>query len=332
MKKRAERRLPGWARTLVIAALSVLLVLALGLVVTALLTAHQPTPPPMSDEVSQEAQAMKDREIELRLKGTALREGFEQATREQERYAAGLFERLLAEGTSPALLRKMYDLGFVVEKRTPSEGVSLIFVRESPERSDGKGFYVILESGRPVLLQAPHRYKDVGTGLIVARLMEEHNFRAAGWNTVPRWYEGTSGRIDADLAHIEASHFNAFGIAFARVFPEARVVQIHGFSRDKRNTASGRSANIIVSSGTHRPGDAAGAIADCLASTLTTETVLLYPTQVRELGATTNTNAQALRKAGFENFVHIELSREIRDTLLVDPDLRARFAESIAGC
>lgn len=317
---------------LAIAASGFILVLAFGWILTAQLTYRQPTPTPKSGEASQEEEAMAVGDIELILDSTALRVGYKQATPQQERDAADLFERIIAGSTSPELLREMKHLGFLFEERTSSDEESLIFIREAPERAEGRGFYVISQRGWPVLLQAPHRYMDVGTGAIVARLMEEHNFKAAAWNTVPRWYEGTSGRVDADLAHTEVSHFNAFGMAFARVFPEGRVVQIHGFSQDKRRTASGRSASIIVSSGTRSPGVAAHAIANCLALMLPSETVLLFPRQVNELGATTNTNAQALRTAGFVNFVHIELSRELRENLLVDSDLRGILAGSISQC
>lgn len=331
MKKKAEHRFSALAQKPAVLAAGVLLGLILAVALAVALTGPKTTPTHETVEVRQEAGMMADMGIETILNSTALKKGFEQATKEQERVAADHFERLLADGTSPDLLRELESLEFLVQKRSSPYG-SLLFVREAPERATGKGFYTIAEHGAPVLLQAPHRDEDAGTGTIVAQLMEEHDFKAAAWNTVPRWYGGVSGRVNADLAHIEVSHFNAFGLAFARVFPEGRVVQIHGFSRDKRSTASGRSASIIVSSGTSRAGAAARAIADCLASTLTAETVLLYPTQVRELGATTNTNAQALRANGFYNFVHIELSREIRDALVADPNLRTRFAKSIVQC
>ncbi len=323
MKKRAEHRVPSFAQRLSIAASAAFLATAFAWVLVAVLR---------GSHSSEETEALADVDIESMLNSTALKGGYEPATLEHELRAIDLFERLLTDGSSAALLKEMNGLGFIVEERTAADGQSRIFVREHPEHAEGKGFYVISEQGKPILLQAPHRYKDVGTGAIVARLMQENAFRAAAWNTVPRWYEEKSGRVDADLAHIEVSHFNAFGIAFARVFPEGRVVQIHGFSRDHRTTASGRSASIIVSSGTRRPETAARKIAGCLASGLPTETVLLYPTQVSELGATTNANAHALRAAGFDNFLHIEVSRELRETLLIDPQLRALLAESIAKC
>ena len=331
MTKKAEHWFSALSQKPAVSAAGVLLGLILAVALAAALTGRKTTRTHGSVEVRQEKGMMADMGLETILNSTALKKGFQQATGEQERVAADHFERLLADGTSPDLLRKLETLEFVVQKRSSPSG-SLLFVREAPGRATGKGFYTIAQHGAPVLLQAPHRDEDVGTGTIVAQLMEEHDFKAAAWNTIPRWYDGVSGRVDADLAHIEVSHFNAFGLAFARVFPEGRVVQIHGFSREKRSTASGRSASIIVSSGTKLAGFAARMIADCLASTLTAETVLLYPTQVRELGATTNTNAQALRANGFHNFVHIELSREMRDALVADPDLRTRFGTSILQC
>ena len=332
MTKRQTAHPSSSARKRAITAAGAGLVLALVLVLVVAPKEPDTTRTGM-DEAGQEAEArMEEESIEAILESTALRDGYEPATQEKMNDAAHAFQRLLQEGGSPELVRNLEDLGFSVPESRKAGGSSLLFVREAPERATGKGFYMIKEQGSPVLVQAPHRYKDAGTGTILARLMEEHDFGAAAWNTAPRWYEGASGRVDADLAHIEVSHFNAFTLAFARAYPEGTVVQLHGFARDKRTTAYGRSASIIVSSGTERPAGVARAVAECLGSALPAETVLLYPMQVRELGATTNTNAQALRDIGFDRFVHIELSRELRDRLLDDRGLRARLAESIMPC
>ncbi|AZQ69201.1 hypothetical protein EF888_19930 [Silicimonas algicola] len=199
-------------------------------------------------------------------------------------------------------------------------------LREPGKEGVGLGSYLLVPGGAPVLLQAPHSDTDLDTGRILDFLLVEGNFASGAWNSVPRAFEADGGRVNADLTRAPVSFFNSFGLAFAEVHPEGLVVQIHGHAREKRRSAEGRSASVIVSSGTHEPSAQARAVANCLAATMPEETVRLFPEEVCELGATINTNGRALRAAGFSGFVHLELSRELRWKLVAEAGLRARLA------
>lgn len=255
--------------------------------------------------------------------------GYVPVSVEQERRAAGLFERLLRGEKDPNIAAGLGKLGLVLgQVRIGDELLTLI--REAPGHAEGKGVYVFRAAGAPVLLQVPHRFTDLGTGEIAAAMLKESTFRAAAWNTVPRSYGGPDGtRVDADLAHIETSIFNAFGIAFARSVPKGRVAQIHGFARGSRETFAGQAAGVIVSAGIETPSPSAREVARCMAAALKPEPARLFSEEVRELGGTTNSNGKTLRAIGFEGFVHLELSREVRSRLLDDATFRGRFTRCV---
>lgn len=266
--------------------------------------------------------------IETALAETKLVGGYLAATQKEMDRSEDAFARLIKGERSANLENTFKRIGFVLGPVTIS-GKAHMLVREAPDRLEGKGVYVVRQEGCPVLLQAPHRFKDLDTGDIAALLMQHQLFRAVAWNTAPRWYDEEGLRVDADLAHIAISHFNAFGKAFARAAPSGRVVQIHGFERTKRTTIEGQSASAIVSAGINTPSTAARNLCTNLALEFVDETSLLYPEQAKELGGTTNENGKALREIGFGGFVHIELSREFRTRLLSEVDTSARFAACV---
>jgi hypothetical protein len=265
------------------------------------------------------------------LAETRLARGYVPATTADAALSEALFERLLRGEQGADIAEGLARIGFTLASVTLG-GEAATVIREAAGQRTGKGLYVLRQgAGRPtpVLLQAPHRFTDLDTGRIVARLLEEGGFLAAAWNTVPRWYEDGGVRIDADLAHVEVSHFNAFTRAFAKVHGRSRVIQIHGFERARRRSGAGAQAGVIVSSGTGRPGSASAEVARCLEGALTPERVLLYPVDVKELGGTTNANAAALRELKFDGFVHIEVARELRIRLRDDEEARKTFARCL---
>lgn len=198
---------------------------------------------------------------------------------------------------------------------------------DPPAEVRGRGFYLLdreASGASDVLLQAPHRFKDLDTGEIAAELVAAGGFRAAAWNTVPRWAPDDRSDRSSDVAHLDVSLFNAFTLAFAEAYPDGAVVQLHGYARGHRDTAAGRRAEVIVSSGTRRLHGPARAVYRCLDSALDA-VVLGYGESVFELGATTNRNAAALRRIGFRRFVHVEMVRELRRRVLEEPALQARL-------
>jgi hypothetical protein len=260
--------------------------------------------------------------------GTLLANRLAEAIRGGEYVAAGadelaraehLFGQLAAGASPEALAGEGLALDVVIERDGP-----LTVVRERDDARRGRGFYVFRDDARPDVLQVPHGFKDEMTRDIGLALFREGSFSAAAWNTVPRDYERDGTRVDADLAHLPATWFTAFARAAARAWPEGRSLQIHGFEPDKRRSETGAAADLILSDGTNSPGDALRRQRDCLARGLG-RNVALYGDGLRELGGTTNVQAQALRGIGYAGFVHVEISRALRRALRDDAATRATF-------
>lgn len=236
--------------------------------------------------------------------------------------AEDLFVRTLAGEKGAALVADWQAQGF--ELLTLAEaGESLLVLREHPEARRGRGFYLVRPgAGGGLVWQAPHSFRDEGTGTLALQLMQQGGALAASWNTVPR---DLLGEGQSDLARAEPSYLEAFTRALLRVRPQVQVVQLHGFAKSKRTSAAGAAADLILSSGEPSPGAQHTALGGCLQQALPL-TVRLYPGQVRELGGTSNRIGRLLRLGGNRNFVHMEMSPAMRTLLTTDPASRRAFA------
>ena len=225
---------------------------------------------------------------------------------------------LLASGRSAQA-----PVGFAVEPVSdPFRGARI----EEPERDcRGGGSYVLRQEpgAVPLLISAPHRSADRLTGTLTMRFFVEGRAQAAAWNSVPR--RNACGEEGSDIARLRRHPFTAFSTAFARAFPGGRVVQIHGFDKERRRTRAGRTADLILSSGSRTAGPHLKVIAACLRRDLPSLRVALFPDEVRELGATRNAQGIRLRQYGFKGFVHAELSLGLRQHLMRDEALRGHF-------
>ena len=205
-------------------------------------------------------------------------------------------------------------------------------LRESPGQKRGRGLFVIGPlPGDRLLIQAPHQFTDLDTGRILASVVAESPSAAAAFNTVPRQITVAEREVDSDLAHLGYSEFMAFTDAFVRAVPDARVVQLHGFDQAKRTTPEGRDADVILSNGTQTPGPYVSTLANCLRRTWPKRVVRLYPVEVDELGARTNTIGKLVRSAHGDRFVHVELSRPLRRQMARDADLRRDLMRCLRG-
>ncbi|MCB1778275.1 MAG: hypothetical protein KDI50_12645, partial [Candidatus Competibacteraceae bacterium] len=221
-------------------------------------------------------------------------------------------------------------LGYKIEQITDNNQLFTI-VRERPDQRWGRGFYAFaaLPAGYPVL-QAPHSFFDQNTGSIALRLFAQGRFAAGAWNTVRRSYRNSGGeKVDADMAHLPESPFIAFSRAVAFARPASAILQLHGFAAENRKTQAGRTAGAIISAGQHQPTPAVDQTVRCL-DALFAEPILLYPTQVQELGGTTNAIGQTLRELGSKAFVHIELAQPLRDQLRDNKTLQWQFGDCLA--
>jgi len=203
-------------------------------------------------------------------------------------------------------------------------------LRERPEARRGAGTY-LFRAGAPararvLILQAPHAYYDIDTGPIAARLFFTGTGQALFTNTLHR-YRAAPGptrkvkRSPADVAHTP-SHLFAAATAAAAGAATLAVVQLHGFAdRDA-------GAQLIVSAGDSRGATPwSRAAAQTLAGAL--PDVALYPDQIRVLGGTSNVQKRAL--GDDDEFLHLEMSRGVRRTLLRDPQALEALRSALVG-
>jgi hypothetical protein len=234
--------------------------------------------------------------------------------------AESLFARTLSRREDRAALAAEWaGLGFVLRRLGEGSSICLVLM-EDPGRKTGRGFYVFRDAPGPELaVQAPHSPSDLETGEIALRLYREARAAAAAWSTVHR--------READLAHLTGSYFHSFSLAFARAFPAGRLVQIHGFDAEKPASRRDPEAGVIVSDGTKQPGPSLRSSRQCLERGFPS-LVRLFPEEIDELGGTTNSQAEALRRLGYQGFVHLEMSRPFRGRLRED----AKALPILAGC
>lgn len=181
----------------------------------------------------------------------------------------------------------------------------------------GRGLYLIKKTASvSTMLSIPHRFYDTKTGFIGRKLVQEAPYKAAAFNTVHR--------KSMDAAHTRMSAFNAFHVAYARVYPHSNIYQIHGFSNTKRREVLLQRAGVIVSSSSLRVNEKLTSLACCLKG-IHQET-RVYGRDVFELGGTKNAQYLSLAQEGYSGFVHIELNAQFRNDLSENKALRKSFS------
>ena len=200
---------------------------------------------------------------------------------------------------------------------------------ETPEMRRGAGA-IALRIGRaaPVLVEAPHTFFDMGTLPVALDAFDAGRCRALLINTVHRYAsgrqeaevpEGEEDRGDAlsDVAHAASSFFLAAHRSLLTAEPGAWTVQLHGFADDRAPSVE------VILSASVTPAPLAPVAARARA--VLGDTIRRYPDEIRILGALTNVEAAASRDAAAP-FLHVEMSRSLRDRLTADAPLRRRVA------
>jgi len=242
-----------------------------------------------------------------------------------------LFARSLDREMTKVTIQAWKELGFDAESlRVDGDRCHLLSENRASRR--GRGMFLLCPAhDRFSTLLIPHGFHDRFTAEIGTRFATEGRFRAIAWNTAPRDVpdEDAGGTIH-DVAHAEESYFTALARAASVLGLPGPVVQLHGFAPYLRSTEAGRSARAILSSGTTIPHESTLFVSECLTEELG-ERLLVYPTQVNELGGTLNRVAAVLRDWGRKDFLHLEISFALRRRLLEDPVARRAMVECIEG-
>ena len=203
-----------------------------------------------------------------------------------------------------------------------------IVVRENPNKRVGRGFYVFRKGAelKKAVLQVPHRFYDIGTGLIGFYFMTESDFQAIAWNTVQRYVNSPNTAKNSDMAHVKNSYFNAFTRAFAKTVPKnVPLIQLHGYRHSERYIRMGKRADMVLSNGTRKSSPVFLNYAHLMRQKLRPNRVYLYSKFFSELAGLYNVNARTLRQEGNRSFFHVEMSPQLRDKFLESKKTRHLF-------
>ena len=289
-------------------------------------------PPPPADTVSSEM-------LVARLK--ELRSGGRDqiAYRDPTEAEVGAYRAWIraAIGSSGDAASSAAPPGFVLE-RLPGD---TLLLAERQESRRGAGAVVIRLSGAAadVVVEAPHTFFDVGTLPIAIAAFERGRTHALVVNTVHRNSarlradagaaagDGATDEEDgepspSDVAHAERSFFLAAHEELGAAWPQATTLQFHGF----RDEQAADTSAILSAAGTRS--DLDGALVS-LRRLLGEDAVRSFPRQAQILGGLTNVEARASARSG-RRFVHIEMSRALRDRLVGDETLLGCFVGALA--
>jgi hypothetical protein len=184
-------------------------------------------------------------------------------------------------------------------------------------------------------LQVPHRFYDKWTATIAKHWFSTSKFKALMINSVHR-HAGKNEKpeINSDFSSTRQSPFLAATRAFIAHFYQAKIIQLHGFSKMKRRNKQAQTADVILSYGAELPSHYLQQLtlaAACIEDKLTVRT-LIYGKTVNELGGTRNVIAKALQQLGYyKSFIHIELSGELRNKLRHDKQQSLQLLYCIMG-
>jgi hypothetical protein len=228
----------------------------------------------------------------------------------------------LRPGAPPrALAREAAAAGFELVEGRDAAG-ALWILREPEGQRAGAGLYAFRAGGAPIAIQAPHTFFDEGTGEIALALFARLHAGALFCNTVHRYAPSSSAPEApdapdhaADVAHAEATHF---AHAHQGLLDAARwaIVQVHGFG-DRQGLPAEVKA-VVADGGSARAADApAVRLRAALAARWGAGRARLYGVDADVLGATTNVEGKAARRAGAV-FLHMEMSAATRKALATD--------------
>lgn len=222
-------------------------------------------------------------------------------------------------------------------------GSEHLVLTEQPDQRRGAGAYLFsmahpVNSSPWLLWEAPHPYYDQRTGDIAAALYfnpPPGNSPAAFFTSSLHRYTQPDGKRTkrsnnpADPCHNAAHLFNIATQAAAQTFAHSTILQIHGFSASDDDNRPPPETLAVISAGRKEgPTSLSRAAADKMVS-LFGPMVLLYPTQVQALGATTNVEMQGLQNVPESRFLHIEMSNPFRELLFQDPSQRDAFGAAL---
>jgi hypothetical protein len=222
-------------------------------------------------------------------------------------------------------------------------GSRYIAILERAERRRGAGAYVVWigpKQPTEIILEAPHADYDTGTGAIAARLFfapqeGAPKARALFTNSIHRYQLGPGTRVKskdspADVAHNPLHAFTAATEAAAAALGRVLVLQLHGFAgNDDEGAAVPAGTRVVVSAGVATASSSRSTAIAIALSRVLGPGVRRFPEECSVLGATTNVQGRALRCHPGAEFVHLEMSPDVREVLRGDAAIRADFWQAL---
>jgi hypothetical protein len=230
----------------------------------------------------------------------------------------------LLDGVAPDLAKA----GMIASRHRAGEATFVVVEEAAPH---GAGLLALrCGDALPLLVQAPHAFFDVHTDDLVRDGFLEGGARAAMWSTVHRYQALPGERPEdpvhpADVTRQTTSAFHTATLALAAAIPELRVLQLHGFG------GAPGAFDAVVSSGRADlpPRFARAPLAGVLG--VPAARIGLYGDDAHELGATGNVQGHVLSTLTPPRFLHVELSRPLRDRLRGDPALAGRLVRTLGA-
>lgn len=195
-------------------------------------------------------------------------------------------------------LRVEGDVAALLEPAPPFAGAGVLLLRLGPLPAE-------------LVLQAPHPTSDLRTGELVAQLFDIGQVRAAVFATTHR----DSGE---DAAHDRAGPLQPTTQGLAEGLPNPLFVQLHGFA------AETSSAELVVAVG--RGFSDGGCAARQIGAALLVQDVR---TGAQEPALAATKNAQSLILLGLARFLHVEMSRPLREALAAEPARRSLLLDAL---
>jgi hypothetical protein len=214
----------------------------------------------------------------------------------------------------------------------PTETEHVVVLREEPDAKHGAGLLALRREGsQPILVEAPHTFFEQGTLPLALMAFERLNARALVLNTIHRGgvskdrgrkRRARSGKSPCDTAHNPHLLFSVAHDALVAADRSALTIQLHGFDGHQAPDA-----DVVVSAA--RSSASPQPVAAALRAVVGANRVRIYPDDVAVLGGTTNVQARISRAVGAP-FLHLELSKSLRERLRADPALAQQFVDALA--
>ena len=206
--------------------------------------------------------------------------------------------------------------GWTLETRDSS------FVLQPHKQGNQHGEVHFNQERQHCIISVPHRFYDKHT-LTIGTALFQQVCQLLVTNTQHR-HSAEPGAASMDYSKQLVNIHNAAIQGYTSLYPNTKVFQIHGFSRNKRSTTAGKNSDIILSQG-HSNDVKLWQMQACFAAIGYRTKV--YPQQVTELGGTRN----VLHGLGIRphHFIHIELSYQVRKQLVSNQQQLQQFSECV---